>query len=763
MKTNLSLDISSQNLLLFPKISSEIESLCADNNSITSISNLPKTIINLSLINNKLTFITDLNAQIPSLQCLNLSYNRLVSIEGLFNCINLKELRLNDNYIGDDSISVLSSLVNLEFLDISNNHLRSSSEILKILSKLNNLEELWNCGNEFSEWIVNYSMMKLKNLVMDKNKIKKIQFNKELPALQRISCKENQIVYINFIENAYNLIEIDISNNKLTEIPKNLEKLRNIRILIAKNNSLSVLPNIQTLEILDISSNSLTRLPEFSKNIKKLIASHNKISELPNYYSLISVDLSCNKLKSIEFIKHCKSLECFYIGHNELNNSSEVLKYLQNKKLEKLDLTGFELSENKKKKLLSRLPELIEFNKENILEKNEFAHQKEEFLSSTNWDALRNSRLFPSCRSSTTNFERNTPSNYAKTFNSIFSDIRPSALSSISNMRRYEEDKQEATGRFSIEMEKRIRNNENRQTGKYLEKENYLDHLPILELNPKKTQIRNYSQTAALDLPKKIEKKTSVHRKKKHYCRHHSKKHRDLESILYESSDADKAEKENINLEEKTIHNLNKTVNYNLSRKEADFQSKKAQEKAENSSFFINNHRPQDFSQLFIYSKTPIRPILHSEKDTTIISKLSQQSNEFLLVSELVNLEGFQTTYISKIYTYSLIERLKQKSLENNRKKQGQNNFLLFHSGLSKDLYTISNNSKGFSAVYNNIIKYPVKFATSVRGSCKDFNENNVILLCLLDVDSVKIIQEDIFAATSLDNIIPIYLIEFSL
>ena len=226
--------------------------------------------------------------------------------------------------------------------------------------------------------------MKLKNLVMDKNKIKKIQFNKELPALQRISCKENQIVYINFIENAYNLIEIDISNNKLTEIPKNLEKLRNIRILIAKNNSLSVLPNIQTLEILDISSNSLTRLPEFSKNIKKLIASHNKISELPNYYSLISVDLSCNKLKSIEFIKHCKSLECFYIGHNELNNSSEVLKYLQNKKLEKLDLTGFELSENKKKKLLSRLPELIEFNKENILEKNEFAHQKEEFLSSTN-------------------------------------------------------------------------------------------------------------------------------------------------------------------------------------------------------------------------------------------------------------------------------------------------------------------------------------------------------------------------------------------
>ena len=142
MKTNLSLDISSQNLLLFPKISSEIESLCADNNSITSISNLPKTIINLSLINNKLTFITDLNAQIPSLQCLNLSYNRLVSIEGLFNCINLKELRLNDNYIGDDSISVLSSLVNLEFLDISNNHLRSSSEILKILSKLNNLEEL---------------------------------------------------------------------------------------------------------------------------------------------------------------------------------------------------------------------------------------------------------------------------------------------------------------------------------------------------------------------------------------------------------------------------------------------------------------------------------------------------------------------------------------------------------------------------------------------------------------------------------------------
>lgn len=135
------IDLSGENLQGLPRIDTNLEILIADNNLITSLTNLPQTLKFLSLARNKIAFLGSLEQQTPYLLSLNLSSNRLISLEGISSCIYLQELRLANNYVGDDQISLIESLKDLKVMDVSHNHLRDSN-FIRILSKLKNLEEL---------------------------------------------------------------------------------------------------------------------------------------------------------------------------------------------------------------------------------------------------------------------------------------------------------------------------------------------------------------------------------------------------------------------------------------------------------------------------------------------------------------------------------------------------------------------------------------------------------------------------------------------
>ncbi len=111
-----------------------------------------------------------------------------------------------------------------------------------------------------------------------------------------------------------------------------------------------LIPRCITIQILNLSNNELTELPdelfEF-KNLKKLFVAHNKITLFPDRLlwmpSLEEVDLSHNQIETVgtkfQQIGIDKALVRFNIAHNRLSkNEQEMLikEWKKNKKIEQL-------------------------------------------------------------------------------------------------------------------------------------------------------------------------------------------------------------------------------------------------------------------------------------------------------------------------------------------------------------------------------------------------------------------------------------------
>lgn len=88
-----------------------------------------------------------------------------------------------------------------------------------------------------------------------------------------------------------NLLSLDLSNNHIKHIPKELVSLRNLRTLLVKSNGMTcaAIPKdfgrLSSLEVLNCSGNIFETIPpqftELSK-LKFLYLGGNRISELPN-------------------------------------------------------------------------------------------------------------------------------------------------------------------------------------------------------------------------------------------------------------------------------------------------------------------------------------------------------------------------------------------------------------------------------------------------------------------------------------------------
>ncbi|XP_061193171.1 leucine-rich repeat-containing protein 58-like [Saccostrea echinata] len=118
-----------------------------------------------------------------------------------------------------------------------------------------------------------------------------------------------------------NLLSLDLSNNHLTHIPKELISLRCLRKLLVKSNGLSCasIPKdfglLSSLEVLNFSGNSLeTFPPQFTElsNLRRLYLGGNCISEMPNS------------------IKNLQRLEVLYLGGNRLTEVPAEIGQLYN-------------------------------------------------------------------------------------------------------------------------------------------------------------------------------------------------------------------------------------------------------------------------------------------------------------------------------------------------------------------------------------------------------------------------------------------------
>ena len=341
-----------------------------NNNLITQIEEIPQTCSKLYLSNNKISFINSKFFSNLQLKYLDLSFNRIISLQGFEKFKLLEELNLSNNYIGDEQLNYLSYLTKLKNMNLSNNNLRSE-EIKNIINKIKTLQKI-NLSNNNIEQLIFEKSNGLIELDLDNNKINYLSFScnigDKFEFLIYLTANENRIQNIEGINNLINLEYLSLSVNEIREL--NIKKLNKLKYLQLKSNLLEnfiIYKNNQLLQYIDISFNNINSFTIFGecKALKNLILDNNKLGEISfgeikniNQYNndinvnnkfknLELLDISFNLISDIKFLILFKNTQKINISFNNIDNIIDLLSMLKNfPKLKEINLIENEFNKN---------------------------------------------------------------------------------------------------------------------------------------------------------------------------------------------------------------------------------------------------------------------------------------------------------------------------------------------------------------------------------------------------------------------------------
>jgi Leucine-rich repeat (LRR) protein len=136
---------------------------------------------------------------------------------------------------------------------------------------------------------------------------------------------------------------LNLSYNKLTKLPKELEKLTQLTSLDLGVNKLTELPNglekLTQLKNLYLHDNKLTSVKELEKltQLTRLYLNDNKLAELPmgleKLTQLTSLDLGVNQLTDVKGLEKLNQLKYLLLWHNKLTDVTGLEKLTQLKYL----------------------------------------------------------------------------------------------------------------------------------------------------------------------------------------------------------------------------------------------------------------------------------------------------------------------------------------------------------------------------------------------------------------------------------------------
>ncbi|KAL0281479.1 UNVERIFIED_CONTAM: hypothetical protein PYX00_002456 [Menopon gallinae] len=290
----------------------------------------------LDISNNELNLISPGIGFLTRLTHLNLSNNQLKSIpEDISCCRALLDLDLSKNKLTSDGLPHLGGLHNVETIHLQYNNLT----LLPKLNGCSNLKEIHLAFNEMEEITIEElsTLSHLQIINLRNNRLRKIP--------KEVSCLQN-------------LIRLDLSNNDLKELPATLSLLPHLENLQVDGNGLRTIRRDiitgGTVRLLKYLKQTLPLSEEDMKIVSKLPCC--KESELPNRHSMRSsrsLNLSSQGLCNIPEVVFTEALEvpCSMVdlSKNKLTEIPEKMWILAR------NLTDINLSHNQ----LSSLPDDI--------------------------------------------------------------------------------------------------------------------------------------------------------------------------------------------------------------------------------------------------------------------------------------------------------------------------------------------------------------------------------------------------------------------
>jgi len=336
-----------------------LSKLCLSHNKITSISPLngfPSLFV-LDIAHNKLKKIAKLHEMCPRLKQFDGSNNSFTKFPSFPRTIN--EIHIQKNMISQINSSLVALKV-LVYLDISRNKISNipslppliqtlilygneiktitnslTPELLRVFAMNNEMEEIpMLSGNSVSEYYfasnrisavdMKWFCKAVTRIDLSRNSLKSIPDDLfQLPSLHFLFIQHNEIQLIPPTISESSLILLNISFNPISSIeitlpasleqffmagcsaskvPQSLQSIEELLEVDMSNNELTFFPLINSVRILNLSSNKLRQFPEISLSIESLDLSHNLIEEIPqnfDYLYLIDLDLSYNCIKQL--------------------------------------------------------------------------------------------------------------------------------------------------------------------------------------------------------------------------------------------------------------------------------------------------------------------------------------------------------------------------------------------------------------------------------------------------------------------------------
>ncbi len=154
--------------------------------------------------------------------------------------------------------------------------------------------------------------------------------NGELKGITRLQISEGLTVFPRSIFELSDTLEIlDLSNNQLSTLPDDLHRLKKLRIIFCSNNVFTTLPSVlgqcPQLEMIGFKSNQIHTVPSESlpARTRWLILTDNQITSLPEDFGRLTrlqkLALAGNRLSRLpDSIKACESLELIRLAANQL-------------------------------------------------------------------------------------------------------------------------------------------------------------------------------------------------------------------------------------------------------------------------------------------------------------------------------------------------------------------------------------------------------------------------------------------------------------